>query len=78
MNKETREIVYQKCPTCSGTGKVPKTKYIRKRCCECQDHNHGCYGSGLDSGLGNEWCVTSEFVYKDIKKKKDIKRKINK
>ena len=29
----------------------------RMRCDECQDHHHGCFGSGKDNGLGHSHCV---------------------
>ena len=48
----TNKITYIKCSHCKGTGKVRKTKDVRIKCKDCQDFNHGCFGSGSRSGLG--------------------------
>lgn len=48
-------ITYIPCSHCNGTGKVRKVKTRRKKCSECQDHGHGCFGTGKK--LGYEWCL---------------------
>ncbi len=58
--------VHEPCTFCNGTGKQVKRKEIRIRCDECQDHNHGCFGSGRADGLGNKECTRSEEVFEEV------------
>ena len=42
------------CVFCKGTGKVTAMKETRKKCKDCDDRGHSCFGSGFASGLGYE------------------------
>lgn len=52
-----------KCPHCDKNidiepnitvKKITKHKVEKRmKCSECSDHNHGCFGSGKESGLGH-------------------------
>lgn len=54
---EIKEIKTEKCPFCDGIGRIPIVKKIRVRCKDCQDYNHGCFGSGNKGGWGYEFCI---------------------
>ena len=58
-----RKEILIKCTHCNGTGKVPKLKRIRLKCKDCNDLNHGCFGSGKKSGLGYDHCIEVVKLY---------------
>ena len=60
MKEKKKSGTYETCSFCKGTGKVRTIKTIRKKCADCQDHNHGCFGSGRKDGLGNPECCICE------------------
>ena len=35
-------------------------KLKRKRCKDCQDFGHGCFGAAKRGGWGYEWCLTDK------------------
>lgn len=45
------------CPHCKGSGKIQKIKTRRKKCEECGDYGHGCFGGGNKNGLGHSFCL---------------------
>ena len=60
--KET--YVHETCGFCNGSGKVIKYKKVKKKCKDCSDRGHGCFGSARKDGYGHSWCSNSVPVLK--------------